>query len=153
MTEKRRWASVFDSADVGSSRMSNRGSWTRARVRSSICCSAIGSSYTSLRITSSGQSRPRTAATCLALGISEREEAALGTALFLGGWQSPIGILPGVIWFLLKMYFLVFTVVWIRWTFPRTQFYGLLNLSWKILIPVSLFTRILSSAMMKLFHT
>jgi len=78
---------------------------------------------------------------------------ALGTALFLGGWQSPIGILPGVIWFLLKMYFLVFTVVWIRWTFPRTQFYGLLNLSWKILIPVSLFTLILSSAMMKLFHT
>jgi NADH-quinone oxidoreductase subunit H len=78
---------------------------------------------------------------------------ALGTALFLGGWQSPIGILPGVVWFLLKMYLLVFTVVWIRWTFPRTQFYGLLNLSWKILIPVSLLTLILSSAMMKLFHT
>ena len=41
-------------------------------------------------------------------------------------------------------------MVWIRWTFPRTQFYGLLNLSWKILIPVSLVTLILSSAMMKL---
>jgi NADH-quinone oxidoreductase subunit H len=77
---------------------------------------------------------------------------ALATALFLGGWQSPFGILPGVIWFLIKMYILVFTVVWIRWTFPRTQFYGLLNLSWKILIPVSLFTLILSSAMMKLIH-
>jgi len=75
---------------------------------------------------------------------------ALGTALFLGGWQSPIGVLPGVFWFLVKMYALVFTVVWIRWTFPRTQFYGLLNLSWKILIPVSLFTLVLSSAMMKL---
>ena len=77
---------------------------------------------------------------------------ALATALFLGGWQSPIGYLPGVFWFLLKMYFLVFTVVWIRWTFPRTQFYGLLNLSWKILIPVSLFTLILSSAMIKLLR-
>ncbi len=76
---------------------------------------------------------------------------ALGTVLFLGGWQSPIGVWPGVFWFLLKMYLLVFTVVWIRWTFPRTQFYGLLNLSWKILIPVSLFTLILSGAMMKLF--
>ncbi|HWQ92005.1 MAG TPA: NADH-quinone oxidoreductase subunit NuoH [Clostridia bacterium] len=76
---------------------------------------------------------------------------ALGTVLFLGGWQSPIGILPGVFWFLVKMYFLVFTVVWIRWTFPRTQFYGLLNLSWKILIPVSLFTLVLASALMKLF--
>ena len=77
---------------------------------------------------------------------------ALATVLFLGGWQSPIGILPGVFWFLLKMYFLIFSVVWIRWTFPRTQFYGLLNLSWKILIPVSLVTLILSSAMIKLFH-
>jgi len=76
---------------------------------------------------------------------------ALATALFLGGWQSPIGILPGVFWFLIKMYFLIFCVVWIRWTFPRTQFYGLLNLSWKILIPLSLFTLILSSAMLKLF--
>jgi NADH-quinone oxidoreductase subunit H len=76
---------------------------------------------------------------------------SLATVLFLGGWQSPIGILPGVFWFLIKMYFLVFTVVWVRWTFPRTQFYGLLNLSWKILIPVSLFTLILTGAMMKLF--
>src|SRR5512140_3437324 len=88
---------------------------------------------------------------------------ALATVLFLGGWQSPIGnllgtwqstidMLLGVLWFFVKMYFLVFSVVWIRWTFPRTQFYGLLNLSWKILIPVSLVTLILSSAMIKLFH-
>ena len=88
---------------------------------------------------------------------------ALATVLFLGGWQSPMGhllgnwqstvdSLLGVFWFFVKMYFLVFTVVWIRWTFPRTQFYGLLNLSWKILIPVSLVTLILSSAMIKFFH-
>ncbi len=76
---------------------------------------------------------------------------SLATVLFLGGWQSPFGILPGVLWFLIKMYFLVFAVVWVRWTFPRTQFYGLLNLSWKLLIPVSLFTLILSSAIMKLY--
>jgi NADH-quinone oxidoreductase subunit H len=77
---------------------------------------------------------------------------ALATVLFLGGWQSPFGMLSGVFWFLVKMYFLIFSVVWIRWTFPRTQFYGLLNLSWKILIPVSLFTLILSSAMLKLLR-
>ncbi len=76
---------------------------------------------------------------------------SLATVLFLGGWQSPFGILPGVLWFLIKMYFLVFAVVWVRWTFPRTQFYGLLNLSWKLLIPVSLFTLILSSALLKLY--
>src|SRR5215471_16535906 len=75
---------------------------------------------------------------------------ALATVLFLGGWQSPFGALPGVLWFLAKIYFLIFSVVWIRWTFPRTQFYGLLNLSWKILIPISLVTLVLSSAMIKI---
>jgi NADH-quinone oxidoreductase subunit H len=74
----------------------------------------------------------------------------LATVLFLGGWQSPIGILPGVFWFLAKLYFLVFSVIWVRWTFPRTQFYNLLNLSWKILIPASLFTLVLAAVVMKL---
>jgi NADH-quinone oxidoreductase subunit H len=75
---------------------------------------------------------------------------SLATVLFFGGWQSPFGLLPGVGWFLLKMYLLIFTVIWIRWTVPRTQFYGLLNLSWKILIPISLFTLLLTGAMLKL---
>jgi NADH-quinone oxidoreductase subunit H len=75
---------------------------------------------------------------------------SLATVLFLGGWQSPIGIWSGVVWFLLKLYLLVFGVIWVRWTFPRTQFYGLLNLSWKILIPISLFTLVLTSIMLKL---
>ena len=77
---------------------------------------------------------------------------SLATVLFLGGWQSPFGLFSGLLWFLVKMYFLVFAVVWIRWTFPRTQFYGLLNLSWKLLIPISLVTLVLSSAMVKLIH-
>jgi NADH-quinone oxidoreductase subunit H len=85
---------------------------------------------------------------------------SLATALFLGGWQTGIvavpaawgawGTLVGLGFFLAKMYALVFTVIWVRWTFPRTQFYTLLNLSWKILIPVSLFTLLLSSAVIKL---
>jgi len=83
---------------------------------------------------------------------------ALATVIFLGGWASPFGtfdtgwlflLSDGVWWFLLKMYVLIFAVVWIRWTFPRTQFYGLLNLSWKILIPLSLFTLLLTSAAVK----
>ena len=75
--------------------------------------------------------------------------AALATVLFLGGWQSPFGLWPGLGWFLLKMYTLIFVVIWVRWTFPRTQFYGLLNLSWKILIPISLVTLMLTAVMMK----
>lgn len=76
---------------------------------------------------------------------------SLATILFFGGWQSPVGVLPGVWWFLLKLYLLIFTVVWVRWTFPRTQFYRLLNLSWKILIPLSLGTLWLTGAARKLF--
>jgi NADH-quinone oxidoreductase subunit H len=79
---------------------------------------------------------------------------SLATVLFFGGWQSPVGLLSGPIWgplwFLAKMYALVLTVIWVRWTFPRTQFYGLLNLSWKILIPISLFTLLLTGVVMKL---
>jgi NADH-quinone oxidoreductase subunit H len=56
----------------------------------------------------------------------------------------------GLLWFFAKMYLLIFIVIWIRWTFPRTQFYGLLNLSWKILIPVSLFTLMLTGALLRL---
>jgi len=77
--------------------------------------------------------------------------SSIATIIFLGGWDSPVGFLPGVFWFLLKMYALVFTVVWIRWTFPRTTFYSLLNLSWKILIPLSFANLILTSAMLKVF--
>ena len=90
----------------------------------------------------------------IALGCS------IATALFFGGWQTGLGVVPvawgawgtliGLGFFLSKMYALIFTVIWVRWTFPRTQFYGLLNLSWKILIPISLFTLLLSSAMIKL---
>jgi len=76
---------------------------------------------------------------------------SLTTVLFLGGWQSPIGIFPGPHWFLLKMYFLIWCFVWIRWTYPRTTFWGLLNLSWKYLIPFSLFNLLLTALFIKVF--
>ncbi|OIP49285.1 MAG: NADH-quinone oxidoreductase subunit NuoH [Deltaproteobacteria bacterium CG23_combo_of_CG06-09_8_20_14_all_60_8] len=76
---------------------------------------------------------------------------SLATLLFLGGWQCPFGLWPGVHWFLIKLYLLIFTVILIRWTFPRTTIYGLLNLSWKILIPFALFNLILTGAMLKIW--
>ncbi len=75
----------------------------------------------------------------------------LATILFLGGWHCPFGLLPGLHWFLIKMYALCVMVVWVRWSFPRTQFYGLLNLSWKILIPLALANLLLTAVMLKLF--
>ncbi|MEW6426466.1 MAG: NADH-quinone oxidoreductase subunit NuoH [Thermodesulfobacteriota bacterium] len=77
--------------------------------------------------------------------------ACVATILFLGGWDCPFGLFPGVHWFLLKMYFLIFTVVWVRWTYVRTQFYNLLNLSWQVLIPIALFNLVLTSALLKVF--
>jgi NADH-quinone oxidoreductase subunit H len=77
--------------------------------------------------------------------------ACLTTILFLGGWGCPFGLLPGIWWFLLKIYVLIFSFIWIRWTYPRTQIYKLLNLSWKILIPFSLAYLIITAAFIKVF--
>ena len=82
--------------------------------------------------------------------------AALTTILFLGGWYSPfpesipfVGT-AGVWWFLIKMYLLIWFVVLIRWTYPRVTLWSLLNLSWKILIPFTLFNLLASAAWIKI---
>ena len=82
--------------------------------------------------------------------------SCLITILFLGGWSTPIdlGFFPfndNVGWFLLKIYLIIFVIIWIRWTFPRTTIYGLLNLSWKYLIPISLFNLLLTAGLLKVF--
>jgi len=77
---------------------------------------------------------------------------SLATLLFLGGWACPFGLFPGVWWFLVKVYVLIATIIWIRWTFPRTTIYSLLNLSWKILIPLSLFNLLFTAGLLKVFQ-
>jgi NADH-quinone oxidoreductase subunit H len=62
--------------------------------------------------------------------------AAMTTTLFLGGWKGPL--LPPLVWFLLKMYAVVFFLMWVRWTYPRYRLDQLLNLSWKVLLPAGL---------------
>jgi len=62
--------------------------------------------------------------------------AAMATTLFLGGWKGPV--LPPLIWFLIKMYLVVFFLMWMRWTYPRFRLDQLLNLSWKLLLPAGL---------------
>ena len=75
--------------------------------------------------------------------------SSLLTLLFLGGWDCPLGLWPGAHWFAIKLYAVIFTVIWVRWTFPRTTFYGLLNLSWKVLIPIALVNLLITSALLK----
>jgi len=74
--------------------------------------------------------------------------SAVATTLFLGGYNGPI--LPGIVWFFLKTYFLVFVIMWFRWTFPRVRFDQLLNFSWKILMPLSFLNLIATGALLKL---
>jgi len=74
--------------------------------------------------------------------------SCVATVLFLGGAHGPW--LPGIVWFFLKSYFLVFLLIWFRWTFPRVRFDQLLNFSWKILMPLAFLNLIVTGALLKL---
>ena len=73
---------------------------------------------------------------------------ATATILFLGGWQGPL--LPPLVWFFLKVYLLIFVLMWVRWTFPRLRVDQLMDFCWKILLPLSLANLLLSSLWMVL---
>ncbi len=69
--------------------------------------------------------------------------SGMTTILFLGGWLPPIGVvpftwIPGPIWFILKILFVLFVFVWVRATFPRFRYDQLMRLGWKIFLPFSL---------------
>jgi NADH-quinone oxidoreductase subunit H len=69
---------------------------------------------------------------------------ALTTMLFLGGWLPLFGIpflavIPGFIWFILKVCAVMFVFLWVRATLPRFRYDQLMRLGWKIFLPFSLF--------------
>lgn len=70
------------------------------------------------------------------------------TVLFLGGWKGPF--LDGVWWFLAKVYALLLTMMWLRWTFPRVRFDQLLNMNWRWLLPLGVLNLLATAFVMKL---
>ncbi len=49
-----------------------------------------------------------------------------------------VGWIPGVIWYLIKVAVLIFVMMWVRWTLPRLRYDRLMNLGWKMLLPLGL---------------
>ncbi|MBX2910902.1 MAG: NADH-quinone oxidoreductase subunit NuoH [Cyclobacteriaceae bacterium] len=75
--------------------------------------------------------------------------SALGATVFLGGWMpfhiggwegfnQVMDYIPPIFWFLGKVGFMIFMMMWFRWTFPRLRIDQLLTLEWKYLLPVNL---------------
>ena len=62
--------------------------------------------------------------------------AALGTTLFLGGWHGPL--LPGPVWFGLKVGLICFVFIWIRAALPRPRYDQLIGFAWKVALPLAL---------------
>lgn len=74
--------------------------------------------------------------------------SALAAIMFLGGWQGPF--LPGPVWLLLKIYLIIFLMIWFRWTFPRLRIDQMLSFGWKILLPLSLINFLITAGVLAL---
>ncbi len=73
--------------------------------------------------------------------------SAMATTLFLGGWHGPfIPAEYGWIWFLIKVSFLLFVYVWIRWTLPRYRYDQLMQFGWKWLLPIAVINLLVTAA-------
>jgi NADH-quinone oxidoreductase subunit H len=67
--------------------------------------------------------------------------SALATIFFLGGWYGPfVDRIPilGPVYFLLKVAFMIFLIIWIRASLPRVRYDKLMQFCWKFLLPLSL---------------
>jgi len=80
--------------------------------------------------------------------------SAVGVTLFLGGWRGPIfRFLPWLwplVWFLIKLFVVVYALVWIRATVPRFRYDRLMSFGWKVLIPSGLLWILVTGAIVTL---
>ena len=79
--------------------------------------------------------------------------SSMSTILFLGGWLPPFesqyfDLIPGYLWFLMKVVLLLFVFLWVRATLPRYRYDQLMTLGWKLFLPLSLLWIIITSSFM-----
>ncbi len=85
---------------------------------------------------------------------------AMAATLFLGGWMpfhighwtafnNVMDYIPSPLWFFGKTFFIIFIIMWFRWTFPRLRVDQLLDLEWKYLLPISM-VNLLAIALMNI---
>jgi NADH-quinone oxidoreductase subunit H len=82
--------------------------------------------------------------------------SAMTSILFLGGWLCPIPLepftwIPGPLWLLAKVLFVMFCFLWVRATFPRFRYDQLMRLGWKVFLPLSLFWLVLTAGVLTAF--
>ncbi len=86
--------------------------------------------------------------------------SCIAVICFWGGWTAPpflvnaipaLAIVPGIVWFALKVYFHMFLFYWIRATLPRYRYDQLMSLGWKVLIPLAL-ANIVITSIIKYFY-
>ncbi|HQT39101.1 MAG TPA: NADH-quinone oxidoreductase subunit NuoH [Acidocella sp.] len=82
--------------------------------------------------------------------------SATTTVLFLGGWLSPLPFapftwVPGVFWFLIKLFGCLFVFIWVRATLPRYRYDQLMTLGWKVFLPISLGYLVLVAGVLEVF--
>jgi len=88
--------------------------------------------------------------------------SAIISTLYFGGYNMPfigrLGLSPnvaailGIVFLFAKIFFFIFFYMWVRWTVPRFRFDQLMNLGWKILIPLSIFNVAITGAVILFFH-
>jgi NADH-quinone oxidoreductase subunit H len=82
---------------------------------------------------------------------------AMLSILFFGGWLPPLSIwpftaVPGVIWFLLKIWFFFFLFAMVKAIVPRYRYDQLMRLGWKVFLPTALVWVVVAAAWVMLIH-
>jgi NADH-quinone oxidoreductase subunit H len=80
--------------------------------------------------------------------------STLATIMFLGGWLPPLdsalfNAVPGIVWLVAKICFLLFCFLWFRATFPRYRYDQIMRLGWKVFIPLTIVWLVVIAAWMQ----